>query len=248
MVLRNRTGLTQGLTHPAGPSVVLSNVYWNLSEKRLWYAKLNNNSVAKGLMETWIQIPHPHQYVGERSNSECLQLQLVKHGKGLRHGLKLHFRQWCQRSCKNWCKYKCRKEPLDLNPPCFSIWKVSDWQELHFSALQWFQIQCEWLEKHLMENSESLIGHPNPYRNIIEIVCDYLDKKMEQEEANIQKRALNFPYDAWRSVLGDYLKKWNFTQRSSGCAVLTPLSILTTYKFPMLNIPISICHASTNYY
>lgn len=83
MFLRNRTGLTQGLTDPAGPSVVLSTVYWNLSEKRLWYAKLSNNSVAKGLMETWIQIPHSHQYVGERSNSECVQLQLVKHGEVL---------------------------------------------------------------------------------------------------------------------------------------------------------------------
>lgn len=110
MFLRNRTGLTQGLTDPAGPSVVLSTVYWNLSEKRLWYAKLSNNSVAKGLMETWIQIPHSHQYVGERSNSECVQLQLVKHGEVLRHGSKLHFSQWCPRSCQNWWKYKCRKK------------------------------------------------------------------------------------------------------------------------------------------
>lgn len=33
---------------------------------------------------------------------------------------------------------------------------------------------------------------------------------------------------------------WNFVQKRSGCAVLTQLSILTTSKFPMLNIPIFI--------
>lgn len=107
------------------------------------------------------------------------------------------------------------KNPSGLDPPCFSIRKVSDWQRLHFSPLQWSQIQCEWLEKHLIEHNESLIGHPDPYRNIIEIVCDYLDKKMEQEEANIQIRALSFPYDARRSVLGDYLKKLHETLSKS---------------------------------
>lgn len=43
---------------------------------------------------------------------------------------------------------------------------------------------------------------------------------MEQEEANIQIRALSFPYDARRSVFGDYLKTLHETLPKSVQAVL----------------------------
>lgn len=142
------------------------------------------------------------------------------------------------------------KPPSGLDPPCFSIRKVSDWQGLHFSPLQWSQIQCEWLEKHLIEHNESLIGHPGPYRNIIEIVCDYLDKKKGARGSQHPNKSSEF--SLWRSQKYSWRLfeeiTWNFVQKRSGCAVLTQLSILTTSKFPMLNIPIFICHVSTNYY
>lgn len=44
--------------------------------------------------------------------------------------LRLHVIQWCWRSCQKSWNYEHREVTSDFNPPCKTMWKASDWQQL----------------------------------------------------------------------------------------------------------------------
>lgn len=91
----------------------------------------------------------------------------------------------------NWWNYECRIVWSDFNPPCRSIWKAFDWQELHFSASQWPQTHCQCsknkLDRKTYNGSLSVMNlYPQilDYK-IIEVVRDHLDGAQSNKQQTL---------------------------------------------------------------
>lgn len=110
-------------------------------------------------------------------HSGCLQPSVTHRGSVV--VVELYFSWWCWRSCQNSWNCEHRKPPC-INHAMHTIWKVSDWQCLHFSAWRWSHTQYQHSKripglKKRHSGTQSVISWPDH----------------EQEAADIHRRALN---------------------------------------------------------